>query len=302
MKHRDTSFGVIAVLLILLALAAFASLFVGCQRQPVPIVGPATTPVPATPAPVAVNVEPARPVPATPGPLAIPSVISPPAEQVSEAKKELGPTPLIALPAGDDILTDKGRALIIEFEVGGGKAYYEKYLSRPTWPAAASGVTIMIGYDLRFNSKAVIRQDLAGLIPERDIERLVAAQGLSGAAAKSRAAQLRDISIPWDVAMEVFEKTTVVKFDQLCQRTWPGYDVLRGHAQDSLLSLTFNRGSSLVGERRRHMRTIASLSPKRDYDGMAAQERAMISIWRGTAVERGMTRRRTAEAKLMETP
>ncbi len=204
--------------------------------------------------------------------------------------------PLFALPL-PPILSDEGRELIIEFETGG-RAGYNPH---PEMPGQASGVTIGFGYDLRFNSKAVIRADWAAL-PSKDLERLVAAQGLYGDAARVRARELRDITIPWEVAREVFEKVTVTKFDQLCQRTWPGYDTLRDHAQDSLLSLTFNRGASLVGPKRRHMRSIASLSAKADYAGMAGQERAMIVVWQGTAIEKGMRRRRTAEARLMELP
>lgn len=202
--------------------------------------------------------------------------------------------PLVALPE-PPVLTDEGRALIYEFETGG-RAGYNPH---PEWPEAASGVTIGIGYDLRFNSREVIRADWK-MLPERDLARLVAAQGLSGQAAKQRARELRDITIPWLVACTVFETVTVTKFDQLSRRTYPGYPALRETAQDALLSLTFNRGSSLVGERRRHMRAIAALCPKQDYGGMAAQERASTVLWQGTPIYRGMYRRRHAEATLIE--
>jgi len=37
--------------------------------------------------------------------------------------------------------------LLLQYEVGGGKFYYEKYLSKFTWPGGASGPTIAIGVD-----------------------------------------------------------------------------------------------------------------------------------------------------------
>lgn len=243
---------------------------------------PAATPAPFAPEPESVAIPIAPQV--IPAPMPIVPVLH------EEAK------PLFAMPAAST-LTPEGRALILEFETGGRSGYNP----HPEWPAASSGVTIGIGYDLRFNSRAVIAQDWAAL-PAHDIERLVDAQGLSGDAAKARAWALHDITIPWVTALQVFEQTTVVKFDQLSRRTYPGYDVLRDHAQDSLLSLTFNRGSSLVGERRRHMRRIADLAPHQDYAGMAGQERAMVVIWQGTEIYGGMKRRRLAEAALMEKP
>ena len=56
-------------------------------------------------------------------------------------------------------LTDEGRALLYEFEVGGGQRYYERFLARPTWPGFASGVTVGVGYDCGYNSAEVILQD-----------------------------------------------------------------------------------------------------------------------------------------------
>jgi len=43
--------------------------------------------------------------------------------------------------------------LLLEYEVGGGKLYYEKYLSKFTWPGGASGPTIAIGVDCAYYSE-----------------------------------------------------------------------------------------------------------------------------------------------------
>jgi GH24 family phage-related lysozyme (muramidase) len=48
------------------------------------------------------------------------------------------------------------------------------------------------------------------------------------------------------------------------------------------------------------MRAIREMVPRKDYAGIAAQLRAMKKIWRGTDIQRGMERRREAEARLVE--
>jgi len=40
--------------------------------------------------------------------------------------------------------------LLLEYEVGGGQSYYNKKLSRFTWPGGASGPTIGIGIDTAY--------------------------------------------------------------------------------------------------------------------------------------------------------
>lgn len=195
-------------------------------------------------------------------------------------------------------LTAEGRALLYEFEVGGGQRYYERFLARPTWPGFASGVTVGVGYDCGYNSAAVILADWRRFA-QRD--RLAATAGLTGTAAKGRIAALRDIVVSWNLAEDVFAEVTVARFYALCARTYPGFERLHPNAQAALLSLTFNRGDSMVGQRRAEMRTIRGMTAAKDYAGMAGQLRAMKRIWRGTDIESGMVRRREAEARLMET-
>ena len=56
-------------------------------------------------------------------------------------------------------LSDKAYNLILKYEVGGGSAYYNKALKNPCYPGGASGVTIGIGYDLGYNTKAQFTND-----------------------------------------------------------------------------------------------------------------------------------------------
>lgn len=206
--------------------------------------------------------------------------------------------PRVGLPPKPE-LTSEGRALLYEFEVGGGQQYYERFLARPTWPGFASGVTVGVGYDCGYNSASVILQDWRKF---GDRERLAATSGITGSAAKARIAALRNIVISWDLAEDVFEEVTVARFYALCVRTYPCFGELHPNAQAALLSLTFNRGNSMAGPRRAEMRNIRELAQEKNYAGIAAQLRAMKRIWRGTDIELGMARRREAEARLVETP
>lgn len=205
---------------------------------------------------------------------------------------------LLTLPPKPD-LSPAGLQLIYDFEVGGGEKYYNRFLIHPEWPGAASGVTIGVGYDLGYNSAAVIRQDWAA---SDDVDQLATAAGITGSRARAILSAYRAISIQWDDADAVFQGVILARFYALTARVYPGLRELRPNAQAALLSLVFNRGSSLVGSNRREMRSIQPLVTKKDYAGIASQIRGMERIWRGTSVGSGLIRRREAEAKLVETP
>jgi GH24 family phage-related lysozyme (muramidase) len=188
--------------------------------------------------------------------------------------------------------------LILDYEVGGGRPYYENHLARPTWPGASSGVTIGVGYDCGYNSAPVIRHDW-DLLDNRARSRLAATALVSGARARPLASSLRDVLIRWNIAETVFNRVTLARFTSLTARTFPGFEQLETNAQAALVSLIFNRGSSMTGPRRAEMRAIRAAVPRRDYRAIAAQLRAMKRIWSGQGME-GLLRRREAEARLVE--
>ncbi|XHR27564.1 MAG: hypothetical protein ACFUZC_16660 [Chthoniobacteraceae bacterium] len=203
----------------------------------------------------------------------------------------------VGLPPALD-LTAEGHALIVSFETGG-QHQYERW-PHPEWPGAASGVTVGIGYDCGYNAGSVIRSDWRSL--GADAARLAQTSGLRGVGAKPAARELRDILIAWDLALGVFDRVTVARFTELARRTYPGFDDLRPNAQAALVSLTFNRGSDMIGDRRYELRQIRTAVTKRDYAAMAEWNRRSIRVWRGTSIYAGMARRREAEAELMLTP
>ncbi|TAG63628.1 MAG: hypothetical protein EAZ25_23845 [Oscillatoriales cyanobacterium] len=194
-----------------------------------------------------------------------------------------GPETLAALfpgePLGSSLLSYRAIELILEFEVGGGRLYYEKLLQRPTWPEGASGITIGIGYDLGYNTVEVFNQDWQKL-GDVEQQRLSKCCGLTEDAAKERLASVRDIIVPWELAWEVFNVVTVPKFYNLTKEAFPGFEQLPADVQGGLVSLVFNT--------------------KKNVSKIPEQIRKMKRIWLGTSIEKGMNRRRDAEADLIQ--
>jgi hypothetical protein len=203
------------------------------------------------------------------------------------------------------MLSKKSLDLILEFEVGGGENYYNKFLKNPAWPEGQSGVTIGVGYDLGYVNKSEFSEDWKDL-PKEIFDRLYKVVGIKGYNAKNLIRGLRDISIPWDLSLKVFNNKTVTKFWNLTKDTFPNFDNLPEDAKGGLVSLVFNRGNALEGDRRREMKLIrdgmklVSNYDQKSLSFIANQIRNMKRIWAGGSIEKGMNRRRDAEAKLIE--
>lgn len=88
---------------------------------------------------------------------------------------------------------------------------------------------------------------------------------------------------------------------------WPGADRLHPKAQAALISLAYNRGTSLTKktperdpiDRRREMRELQPAVVRRDYAQMARLLRSMKRIWENTG-QGGLLTRREDEAELCE--
>jgi hypothetical protein len=203
------------------------------------------------------------------------------------------------------MLSKKSLDLILEFEVGGGENYYNKFLKNPAWPEGQSGVTIGVGYDLGYVNKTEFTNDWKEL-PQKDFDRLYKVVGIKGYNAKNLIRGLKDIVIPWDLALKVFNNKTVTKFYNLTRNTFPNFDNLPEDAKGGLVSLVFNRGNALEGDRRREMKLIrdgmklVSTYDQKALTFIANQIRNMKRIWIGGSIEKGMSRRRDAEAKIIE--
>jgi hypothetical protein len=219
----------------------------------------------------------------------------------------LGPETLTALEARLDIgatrkamslaCSCKSLELILQFEIGS-RAQYERLYAFPTWPGGESGVTIGIGYDLGFTAKTQIEADWDPYLEKPERAALAAVQGVKGAGAQQLARGLRHIKIPLSAAEPVFYASTLPRFARITRDAFSGVEKLPPDAQGALLSLVFNRGASLAGERRIEMRAIRDelAGGRASLERIAVMFEDMQRLWPDA---RGLRERRVREAALI---
>jgi GH24 family phage-related lysozyme (muramidase) len=190
--------------------------------------------------------------------------------------------------------------LLHEYEVGGGKSYYDKYLSKFTWPGGASGPTIAIGVDCAYYTPSELAE-IFSFLPKDQIKLIQGASGKTAEKGKDYTKTLRaaGITVSWDKAQEIFEELTWPKFTKLAEKTFPGLSELHPDAYGAIVSLVFNRGTSLKGDSRLEMRNVRVLVPKKDYKKIAQEIRSMKRLWVNKNLD-GLLDRREAEARLIE--
>jgi len=188
------------------------------------------------------------------------------------------------------IINEKTKNLIVEFE---GKDQPGR------WPGGGSGITIGIGYDLGYVTVDQFESDWGPYLSEEWLSRLKAAVGKTGIAAKNRAPLFGDIRISPAHAEAVFFNCSLPLHALRTEHALPGVTELPEDAQGALLSLVFNRGTSMVGERRAEMRAIKEAVPRKALQEIADQLRSMKRLWVGKGLD-GLLRRREAEALMVE--
>lgn len=190
--------------------------------------------------------------------------------------------------------------LIIRHEVGGGEKYYNKFLSRPSYPGGASGPTLMIGVDIGYTTFAEFEDDFSQV--DKSIkDRLKPGIGLKGEAADRFVDTVKDITISWDIAISVFMKKTLLKEWNKTKKAFPGIESLNSDTKGALTSLVYNRGPLIdSSDKRKEMKTIRDICiPQKDYNCIANQFRSMKRLWSGKGLD-GLLLRREDEARLIE--
>lgn len=174
------------------------------------------------------------------------------------------------------------------------------------WPGGASGITIGYGYDLGFEKD--FARDWDGYMPSGHIERLKAALGKTGQSAAAIAFRFRDIKVDRTASLNVFMSKTLPKYEGQTRAAFPGCEKLPPLAFGALVSLVFNRGAGMGGDRRREMRAIRDaidthaagrIELKYCLLEIASQFRLMKRLWRGKGLN-GLLVRRENEAKMVE--
>lgn len=192
-------------------------------------------------------------------------------------------------------------ALIVYSEVTSRRVYEAKY-ARPTWPRGDSGVTIGIGWDCGYNSRADLDREWPAL-DAATRARLYPVMGAKGQAAKALCDALTGVVVPWEAAYATFRDATLPRFERQTADAFPGSIDIPPPCFGALVSLVFNRGPGMIDraddaqQRRREMRAIRDLIAGGRLDEVPAQFRAMKRLWAGVG---GLLTRRDAEAAMWE--
>ena len=195
--------------------------------------------------------------------------------------------------------------LMIMDEVGaeypGDKRYYNKFLAHPTWPKGQSGVTVGIGYDLGYQSASQIKKDWNGLVNGNYLTQMMSAAGFKGIDAKKQIGPLmRQVVIPYDIAMQVFINKSIPAAYEQALSVYPGLDKLNDKTIGAIVSLVYNRGAKLTGTNREEMAQLKPLIEKANYKAIADTIESMKHIWEGgTTNDDGLVTRRIQEANLI---
>jgi len=188
------------------------------------------------------------------------------------------------------IMTEKAKKLILSFEG----------LDQPyKWPRGESGITIGRGYDLGYVTASECAADWADYLPKEHIETLKSAIGYKGEAARRIAYRYMNIFVSEESADAVFERNMLPKQMWRTIIAFPGVEELPADAQGALVSLVYNRGTAMEGDRRMEMRTIRDAVKFGDLVTIVKQLRYMKRLWIGKGLD-GLLQRRDAEADLVE--
>ncbi len=201
------------------------------------------------------------------------------------------------LTAGALNISQEAYNLIVNDECGG-EGYYNRRYIRPQWPGGASGVTVGIGYDCGYNTKAQIAADWAHLGTER-VAALQSVAGLKGQTAKSALGRTRHVVISWQEAKATFDKKTVSRFGDMTATAFKGITAAPDHCEGVMLSIVFNRGALMTGSTRLEMRQCRDAIAAGRLHEVPGYIRSMRRLWVGKGLD-GLLKRRLAEAALFE--
>lgn len=194
-------------------------------------------------------------------------------------------------------VSQKAIDLIVFYEVTDAATYTRRYTA-PTWPGGASGVTIGIGYDIGYVTKAAFAADWAARIPAAMFALLAHAVGVSGPAAHALAGEMRaSVAIDWPTANAVFAERTLPAYAADTARALSNCDALSGDSFGALVSLVYNRGAGFtkIGDRYTEMRAIKSHMTAKAFTAVPGDIVAMQRLWPAVP---GLQKRRRDEAAL----
>lgn len=204
------------------------------------------------------------------------------------------------------LLNTNGLAFIANEETGG-LSYYDLVTRWPHYPGHSSGITIGVGYDLRFNSESNFTATWGDYLPRLYFDELLKDIGKRGT--KSRAKELKrmGIEVPFKAAWPVFIELTLSRFYRSTESIYPSLSKLPDLCRSVLVSIVFNRGTDLTGSRRKEMKEIQNILSRAEDETLNNQQQkqvlmgiedqilSMKRLWESGS---GLIKRRQAEANL----
>lgn len=187
--------------------------------------------------------------------------------------------------------------LTVDAEISS-RAAYDRVYHKPEWPGGASGVTWGIGYDAGQTDAATITADWGDLVSSSMLAAMTSCAGIKGFQAHAMLSSVRDrIDIPWQAAMDVFEKRDVPKYLAQASKHLPNFDLLQPDCKGAIFSLVYNRGTPFEapGDRYTEMRNIKAHMAAKEFDKIPDELRGMKRLW---PTMRGLQKRRDDEATL----
>lgn len=177
------------------------------------------------------------------------------------------------------------------------------------WPGGGSGITL--GYGCDIGADPVSLEYWRGILADDQINRLSQAKGITGRAAQQIQTRFRSITVDRQQALRVFQAWTVPVEIRKTLRSFPGLEFMPAEVVGAMVSLVFNRGTDLAGDRRHEMLIISQIlaefrtfapeqqnQVKAEYiRKIALQFRKMKRLWQGQGLD-GLLVRRDAEADL----
>lgn len=205
-----------------------------------------------------------------------------------------------------DKLNTNGIAFIAKEETGG-LSYYELVTRWPHYPGHSSGITIGVGYDLRFNTEENFKELWGDLIPASHIDELSKDIGKKGSTTRAKELKKMGIEVPFKSAWPVFIQLTLPRFYSSTESIYSSISRLPDYCRSVLVSLVFNRGTSLSGSTRKEMKEIQKILIRADDPNLTKSQKTeilsevedeILSMKRLWAPSSGLIKRRQSEANL----
>ncbi len=169
------------------------------------------------------------------------------------------------------------------------------------WPGGGSGITLGYGCDIGADPESL--DYWQPFLRENEMLQLAQAKGKTGRDAAEIATRFTHIKVSEEDAYVVFTRKNLPREIARTVATFPGILDLPPQVLGAMVSIVFNRGTALDGDRRRELRAIRDVigaggDPVTVLPKIASQIEAMKRLWIGKGLD-GLLARREAEAALV---